>query len=268
MNRDISSFGLSFFMHAVILASCIYLLPALDLQPKPLVIDFSLLSAGSPSITPKVPDKEEQPLEPPPVLQPPPPPRQLVKPEPIKKVLPETVPEKVVVEKKISRPVEKILPKKEERTIEQEVAPPQISKNVVPLQARVLTPDPVGHSPVSRSKQVQQTLSEKSSVPVPKKVSRQEMEQHYVKAHFVYIKKIIEKNISYPSMARRMGWQGKVLLSFIVCRDGRIEDLQIVESSGYKQLDRNALETVKQVEPFPNPPVRVKLVLPVLYRIG
>jgi protein TonB len=94
------------------------------------------------------------------------------------------------------------------------------------------------------------------------------MEQHYVKAHFVYIKKIIEKNIKYPSMARRMGWQGKVLVSFILCRDGKVENLQVVESSGHSQLDSNALETVKRVEPFPNPPVRVKLVLPVKYTIS
>jgi protein TonB len=268
MNRDISSFGLSFFMHAIILASCMYLLPALDLQPKPLIIDFSLLSASSPSITPEVPEKVKQPLESPPVLQPPPPPRQLVKTEPIKKVFPETKPEQTVVEKKISRPVEKILPKKEEKIIEKEEAPPEISQNIVPVQSSAAVPDPVDQPRAAQPKSEQYIFSRNSSVPAPKKVSKQEIEQHYVKAHFVYIKKIIEKNISYPPMARRMGWQGKVLVSFIVCRDGRIEDLQVVESSGYKQLDRNALETVKQVVPFPNPPIRVKLVLPVLYRLG
>ena len=99
-------------------------------------------------------------------------------------------------------------------------------------------------------------------------ISSQAMEQQYVKAHFIYIKKIIEKNISYPAMARRMGWQGKVVVSFVVCQNGSVENLQVVESSGYAQLDKNALATIRQVEPFPSPPVRVKLVLPVMYKIS
>ena len=40
MNRDVCGFSLSFFMHASILGICIYMLPTLDLQPKPMVIDF------------------------------------------------------------------------------------------------------------------------------------------------------------------------------------------------------------------------------------
>ena len=99
-------------------------------------------------------------------------------------------------------------------------------------------------------------------------VSGPDLEHQYVKAHFVYIKEIIEKNISYPPMARKMGWQGKVVVSFIVCQDGIVESLEVVESSGHVLLDKNALQTIKHLEPFPGPPVRVKLVLPVTYKIS
>jgi protein TonB len=253
MNRDVCGFSLSFFMHASILGICLYMIPALDLQPKPLVIDFSLISGiSSQDIVAALP-KQEKPLKPPPVMQAPPKPRQLVLPKP------------VIAKKILSRPAEKILPKKEEKVAIEEplqeavemARPPEILASVPVVQPQVTTRL---NSPI-------QTNSSPGAASPPS-VSSQEMKQHYFKAHFVYIKKIIEKNISYPPMARRMGWQGKVLVSFIVCRDGRVENLLVVESSGHAQLDRNALETVKQVVPFPSPPVRVKLVLPVTYKIS
>jgi len=253
MTRDVYGFSLSFFMHTAILAICLYLLPVLDLQPKPLVIDFSLISSGvSQEILP-APPRQEKPLQPPQVLQVPSKPQQLPLPKP------------VIAKKVLTRPVEKILPRKEEKVVEAKPLPEvaEISRPIENLAANpVVQPRMVKTSSVSP---MQTKSSSNISVAT---VSRQEMEQHYVKAHFVYIKKIIEKNIKYPSMARRMGWQGKVLVSFVLCRDGKVENLQVVESSGHSQLDRNALETVKRVEPFPNPPVRVKLVLPVKYTIS
>jgi len=248
MNRDVCGFGLSFFMHASILGICIYMLPALNLQPKPLVIDFSLISESISRNIPTALPEQEKPLKPPPVKQP--------IPKPIQKVIPAEIPKPVIAKKVLSRPAEKILPKKEEKIVIDE----DFSEAAEIPVAQPLVATSVPDSLIQKNS----SLRAAATAGVTKKV----MEQHYVKSHFVYIKKIIEKNISYPPMARRMGWQGKVLVSFIVCKDGKVENLQIVESSGYSQLDSNALETVKQVGPFPSPPVRVKLVLPVTYTIS
>jgi len=248
MNRDVCSFGLSFFMHASILGICIYMLPTLDLQPKPLVIDFSLISESiSQNISTALPE-QEKPLKPPPVKQP--------VPEPIQKVLPKETPKPVIAKKVLTRPAEKILPKKEETVVIEE----DFSEAAEIPVAQPLVATTVSDSLIQRNSSLRIAATADAS----KKV----MEQHYVKAHFIYIKKIIEKNISYPPMARRMGWQGKVQVSFIVCKDGKVTDLHIHESSGHAQLDRNALETVRQVAPFPSPPVRVKLILPVTYTIS
>jgi len=248
MNRDICGFGLSFFMHASILAICIYMLPALDLQHKPLVIDFSLISESiSQTISTALPEKEK-PLKPSPVMQP--------VPKPIQQVRPEEMPRPVLAKKVLTRPAEKILPKKEEKVVIEEDFP-EVAEIPVALPQAANT---VSQALIQRSSSLRSAATAAET--------KKAMEQHYVKAHFVYIKKIIEKNITYPPMARRMGWQGKVLVSFIVCKDGKVENLQVVQSSGHSQLDRNALETVKQVGPFPSPPVRVKLVLPVNYTIS
>ncbi|HHN66290.1 MAG TPA: energy transducer TonB [Nitrospirae bacterium] len=87
----------------------------------------------------------------------------------------------------------------------------------------------------------------------------------YVKRHFNYIRDMIQGNLSYPLIARRMGWTGRVIVSFIVCKDGRVENIKVVESSGIAILDRNAVETIKKVSPFPKPPVNARLIVPIAY---
>jgi protein TonB len=90
----------------------------------------------------------------------------------------------------------------------------------------------------------------------------------YLQEHFAYISDAIMKSLSYPAMARKMGWQGKVTLTFVVREDGGVRDVRVVESSGRDLLDRNAVEAVKKASPFPRPPVEAQLIVPVRYRLN
>jgi protein TonB len=81
----------------------------------------------------------------------------------------------------------------------------------------------------------------------------------------------VQRSISYPSLARRMGWEGRVVVSFTICPDGSIKDVKIVESSGKPILDSNALDVVKRIDRFPTGG-RIsgdgeKVVLPIVYRL-
>lgn len=112
-----------------------------------------------------------------------------------------------------------------------------------------------------------------ATVPVPgadpkKTKSFPSPEKQYLKEHFLYIKNNIQNKISYPRMARKMGWQGKVIISFIVCEDGSVKDIQIIESSGFKALDKNAVEVIRKVAPFPKPPVAAELIIPIIYKLS
>jgi periplasmic protein TonB len=89
----------------------------------------------------------------------------------------------------------------------------------------------------------------------------------YLKKHFLYIRDIIQKNIIYPTLARKMGWQGKVTISFLILPDGGVSEIRIAKSSGKDILDRNAVETVKRVSPFPPPPVKAEITVPVVYAL-
>lgn len=48
----------------------------------------------------------------------------------------------------------------------------------------------------------------------------------------------------YPPLSKRLGEQGKVVLRVLIGADGRAQDAQVKQSSGYERLDRTARETV------------------------
>jgi TonB family protein len=52
----------------------------------------------------------------------------------------------------------------------------------------------------------------------------------------------------------RSGLQGKVVVIFDVHSDGRIDNLQVIRSSGLSPYDRAAISSLKLSEPFPNFP--------------
>ncbi len=90
----------------------------------------------------------------------------------------------------------------------------------------------------------------------------------YTKAQFSHIQKSIQQHIKYPRIARKMGWEGKVVVEFIICKDGTVKNILTVKSSGFKALDKNAVESIKKAAPFPIPPTTTKLIIPVVYRLN
>jgi periplasmic protein TonB len=89
----------------------------------------------------------------------------------------------------------------------------------------------------------------------------------YVREHFTYIRDKILRNIRYPAIARRLGWQGRVLISFVINLDGSIKEAKVMQGSGFEVLDKNAIETVKDTAPFPKPPIEAQLVIPIIFRL-
>ncbi len=62
-----------------------------------------------------------------------------------------------------------------------------------------------------------------------------------------------------PEQASRNKEQGKVVLEFTILRDGRLDNMRILRSSGYPTLDREAMRAVKAVSPFQPLPERTRL---------
>jgi TonB family protein len=51
---------------------------------------------------------------------------------------------------------------------------------------------------------------------------------------------------SYPPKARRMGYEGTVMLKVLVDENGRVDDCMVIESSGYPILDHTARASVRK----------------------
>jgi protein TonB len=66
-------------------------------------------------------------------------------------------------------------------------------------------------------------------------------------ASITYALPIYQKNIppQYPLLARRRGYQGKVLLELLVRKDGKVGSIRLARSSGYEALDRAAIKGVR-----------------------
>ena len=91
--------------------------------------------------------------------------------------------------------------------------------------------------------------------------------EQYLAEHYAYIRNLIHKHLKYPQMAKRMGWKGKVVVSFVIKENGNVENSKIVASSGYDVLDKNVLSVIKEVQPFPKPPVKAELIIPITYKL-
>ncbi|MEM1220815.1 MAG: TonB family protein [Bacteroidota bacterium] len=79
------------------------------------------------------------------------------------------------------------------------------------------------------------------------------------------------KTVTYPMSARKDGVEGKVLLSFIIEKDGSLREIEVYESVR-KDLDRVSLQAVQKLQPFypgfyDGQAVRVQYFLPVNFRL-
>lgn len=90
----------------------------------------------------------------------------------------------------------------------------------------------------------------------------------YMKERFHYIRDLILRNIDYPLIARRMGWKGSVTVAFIIGEAGYVENIRIVHGSGHKILDESTVKAIEKIQPFPKPPGRAEIVIPIEYRLG
>jgi periplasmic protein TonB len=84
---------------------------------------------------------------------------------------------------------------------------------------------------------------------------------------YTYIRDAVMKNIEYPEWARRMGFEGKTLLSFVVLENGTTSQIKIVKSSGNRFLDDSAKEGVARTVISKKVPYRVVVRLPIAYKL-
>jgi protein TonB len=91
--------------------------------------------------------------------------------------------------------------------------------------------------------------------------------QNIQEADYAFLRKLIEKHLTYPYFARRNGYEGTVVVSFII-QDSKIKNISIVKSSRYSVLDKSAVDAIKKIEPLINIRKYVKVVIPINFRLS
>jgi len=87
-----------------------------------------------------------------------------------------------------------------------------------------------------------------------------------------YLSSEFKLRFKYPILARKRGWQGEVILALDINPRGKISQVVIQRSSGYKVLDRNAVKTFEGIAEL-SPELRTSLAkehhlfIPVVYKL-
>lgn len=68
--------------------------------------------------------------------------------------------------------------------------------------------------------------------------------------YFTSVRKAFELVWTYPSEAVRRGLQGEVKLEFTIQKDGAVNRIRVLDSSGHKILDDAVIEAIKLASPF------------------
>jgi|LQYC01.1.fsa_nt_gi TonB family C-terminal domain len=247
MNRQACGFFISLIIHTVVIVLAVVIgTTSASMNTKPVVIDLSILESiiNSPGpealAAPKVPEPET--------------PKTIEKPKRVQKI------------------------RQLEKKVDTEPSEPKI---VTPVEDE--GPVPIASTEVPKTQPLTETLPGTGDQSARGTglgeggglggsgmggVSADALRKRYLSEHFAYIKELIQQHIRYPEMARRRGWQGKVVVDFIIRENGNATDIKIVKSSGYEVLDNNVIKTVKKVTPFPKPPVEAKVIVPITYRLS
>jgi len=172
---------------------------------------------------------------------------QKVKPKPVRKeiVIAEEAPPKIE-ETKEKEAVEE--PKREEETV--------FTKQESVSEVAQSTP-----------KKTEQKIQDKIAEPKNLQSRTADAKEEYLKVNTQKISELIRDNLYYPMAARKRGITGMVSVKFTLCKDGKVNDIEITDSSS-DILSRAALKTIEELSgKFPKPGVNITLTLPIEYNL-
>jgi len=82
----------------------------------------------------------------------------------------------------------------------------------------------------------------------------------------------LSQSVRYPEECRKRGIQGRVICSFVVAKDGKIEDVEVLRSGGHPLLNSEAVRVIRSMPKWKSgtkrgTPVRTRYTIPVNFRL-
>lgn len=192
-------------------------------------------------------------------------PKEEPKPEPQKK--PKKPPKKVVKQEVVQpkpKPIVKQEPKpvvKEQKVVEAKPLEETIIE--APLKPFMVAQDePLHVRKTDHEEPSQKATQEQKEV---SKVAPNILEEYLYK-----VRQMIQKNLRYPPLAKRLRLEGESLVGFEILGNGGVVEssCEVKRSSGHKTLDREAIETILSVLPFDAPPSgKISIIVPIAFNL-
>ena len=177
-------------------------------------------------------------------------------------IAPPPPPEAPPVVKKVVRA--KIIPKVVEKPIEEKIPEPEPEP--------IVETAPVAAEPVAAVVEAPPAPPAPPVVQAPPKPSADSVKM-VTRTYLRSLKKQLEQIKDYPATAKRLKQEGTVRVRFTILADGKIEQIEVSESSRYSSLDNSALEAVAKMEKFqPIPKLlekeRWRIEIPIQYKLN
>jgi len=173
---------------------------------------------------------------------------------------------KVEVEKKVVKevPKKKILPKTKSKNIINETKKEKVIKEEKKTIEQKRTKQDNKEKVVEQN--IQQKILKTSQEINPFKLKTLENE------YLLKLKRLIEKNKTYPKRAKRLKQTGKVYLNFTIAKNGNINNIKIIKNSKYKRLNEAALKIIEEIKTFEPIPTELNktnwnITVPIQYQI-
>ncbi len=161
---------------------------------------------------------------------------------------------KKLVRKKVKRKVKKVT-KKTKKTVK------KVTKKITKKAAA----KPIISKPKSKPAPCKECVKSSKEAPKPPKPSYQ---KRYLQTYALKIKEAIIRHLYYPRIARKTKKQGIVVIRFVLLSTKEVQNITIVQSSGYKILDKAAKKTIKAAsKEFPAPTEKITIQIPIEYKL-
>ena len=166
----------------------------------------------------------------------------------------------------LSKLEEPEIKQEEMKRVEPVAPPPPALKSSIKFTAPVIKKDEEDGADIADLKQVV-TQAE----PEPEKVFDMVEQMPAFPGGMQELMVYLGKNIKYPTIAQENGTQGRVIIQFVVERDGTISDVRVARGVD-PYLDKEAVRVVKSMPKWipgkqNGKAVRVKFTVPVMFRL-
>lgn len=203
------------------------------------------------------------------------PPKEVQKPQ-VAPAPPETKKEKIVKNEKPKEKKADIAPKKPKLAKKQvEVKKtPQEPQEIQEEQIQELAQSEPTQEPLietqERPQEVADTTPTQELPKEPQEPTPASLQEEFIATNFEIIRSMVLENLKYPRLAKRMQQSGIVELLLVIDKEGKLIDISLKNSSGYKLLDKSAIKAAQYLAnmTLPAPKNTSSILLPVAFTLN